>query len=92
MLDIDHYLLEEDSLRGLGMAEDPAKVVSDMRSGIYRDLYGQGRSNDMPTDEMLMEDQPTMQAARPIKPYIPPTELTEDAMLPYGNVVDAPLG
>ena len=28
----------------------------------------------------------------PVKPYIPPTELTDNEALPYGNVVGAPLG
>lgn len=92
MLDIDHYLLEEDSLRGIGMAEDPAQVVADMRAGLYRDLYGRGRTDDdmLPVDTMV-QDPLAPEAVRPTKPYIPPTEITEDDALPYGNVVGAPL-
>ncbi len=93
MLDIDHYLLEEDSLRGLGMAEDPAQVVADMRRNLYRDLYGRGRAEDiMLTADDVLQDPLAPQAEKTTKPYIPPTEFSEDDALPYGNVVGAPLG
>ncbi len=97
MLDITHYLLEEDSMRGIAMAEDPPETLAKMRAGIYRNLYkrshgasASGGENDQPYDAPY----PTADSAsgRELKPYVPPTELTENEALPYGNVVGAPLG
>lgn len=79
------------------MAEDPAKVVADMRAGIYRNLYKRGHGlND--ADDIPVEDAVTYETAdggskpRAVKPYVPPTDITENEALPYGNVVGAPLG
>lgn len=93
MLDITHYLLEEDSLRGIAMTEDPGETVAKMRAGIYRNLYGRSHGMTGSPDE----DPDTASgfqgaASGEIKPYIPPTELDENGELPYGNVVGAPLG
>ncbi len=92
MLDITHYLLEEDSLRGLGMAEDPGKAVDDMRAIIYGQLYGQNRPAGSDDDDYAVADPERPDQVRERKPYVPPTEVTENEALPYGNVVGAPLG
>jgi len=102
MLDITHYLLEEDSLRGIAMAEDPADTVAKMRAGLYRSLYKRGHGINS-ANEIEVEDGVTyadeQTASGPIRasnnqvqPYIPPTEMTDNEALPYGNVVGAPLG
>lgn len=89
-----HYLLEEDSLRGLAvMTEDGPEVVAKLRKGIYRDLYG--RDHGLVPDDVQSDapaDVPMPPVSRKPKPYIPPTDFTGDDALPYGNVVGAPLG
>jgi len=94
MLDITHYLLEEDSMRGVAMQEDPPEALARMRAGIYRDLYKRGHGSGESDEDM--DDQPYETADRSSrrerKPYIPPTEINENEALPYGNVVGAPLG
>lgn len=79
------------------MAEDPPEQVAKMRAGIYRDLYGRKHGLDARIEEDgEHDDMPYVTAdggaPRERKPYIPPTELTENEALPYGNVVGAPLG
>jgi hypothetical protein len=74
------------------MAEDPSEVVAKMRAGLYRNLYKRKHGmNDY--DDIPIEDGVVMAPSeREIKPYVPPTDITENEALPYGNVVGAPLG
>lgn len=94
MLDITHYLLEEDSLRGIGLNADPPEAVAKMRAGIYRNLYGRkhGLDPDVENDQEDPYGTADGGSGRERKPYIPPTEMSENEALPYGNVVGAPLG
>lgn len=97
LLDITHYLLEEDSLRGIGMSEDPPEQVAKMRADLYRRLYKrphglEARYGDSEQDVDMPYDTAGGPGTRELKPYIPPTEITENEALPYGNVIGAPLG
>lgn len=96
LLDITHYLLEEDSLRGIAMAEDPADTVAKMRAGIYRNLYKRshetGTAGDIEAEDGVLYATADGTHPREIKPFVPPTEMTENDALPFGNVVGAPLG
>lgn len=93
MLDITHYLLEEDSLRGVAMAQDAPDAIAKMRAGIYHNLYKRGAGiteSDDGDDTYQTADGGSR--PREIKPYVPPTDMTENEALPFGNVVGAPLG
>lgn len=73
------------------------------RQTIYRDLYGttykygtsspQKQNIDLPLDEDDGVPVPIDPFARShsTKPYVPPTTLNEDAILPFGKALDAPL-
>lgn len=103
MLDVLHFLFEDDALVPSGEA---AEARDKMRSQIYQELYGttydygaQYESNltgnpeiDYPLDE---DDIPTpvdpFARSQATKPFIPPTRFVEDSDSPFGSVLDAPL-
>lgn len=83
------------------MAEDPADAVAKMRAGLYRDLYKRGHTSntyaDLDPEEGVyapthVDDGRVAPMRQATKPYIPPTELSDNEALPFGNVVGAPLG
>ena len=100
MTDLLHYFLEEDMR--FTTAEE-ADAVNAYRTQLYL-LYGKsykygvssknqnGRSyipnnasNDFGFDDPLLNTTET-------KPYVPPTEFNPDSAMPFGSVLDAPLG
>lgn len=79
------------------MAEDPPGQVAKMRADLYRRLYKrphglEARYVDSEQDADMPYDTAGGPDTRELKPYIPPTVITENEALPYGNVVGAPLG
>lgn len=100
MTDLLHYFLEEDMR--FSTAEE-ADAVNSYRTQLYL-LYGKtykygvsnknqnGRSyvpknasNDFGFDDPLLDNTET-------KPYVPPTEFNPNSAMPFGSVLDAPLG
>ena len=98
MLDMLHYLFESDSLTD----EDVDKAKRRMRQQIYKLLYlrdytWQDGADDTRYREFGTQDagvDPTGGTAPKFehKPYIPPTPMSDNPALPFGNVLDAPLG
>lgn len=97
MLDVLHVLFEE-SLEA--SSEDQLKSREMARKRIYTGLYERAtyswassspaQSNVTASGDM-MADGGTAPALTH-KPYIPPTSSNVDAPLPFGKVLDAPLG
>ena len=103
MLDVLHYLFEEDLL---GAHPELAEAKSDIRNMIYQDLYqdtynygikGGGKKYNetekgFPSDGLYEDLKPFDPLAGPTKPYIPPTDFNGESPLPFGSVLDGPLG
>lgn len=90
MLDVVHYLFEEDSRY---KSQEEAESVSAVRTQIYEVLYG------TPYRYKMSKSQGNTTGAASstfsdteIKPYIPPTEFDPDAYNPFGSALEAPLG
>lgn len=89
MLDVVHYLFEEDSRY---RSQEEAESVSAVRTQIYEVLYGttyrykmgksQGNNTGIGSDALSSSD---------VKPYIPPTEFDPDSHNPFGSVLEAPV-
>lgn len=96
MLDIIHYLFESDSLDD----EETSKAKLKMRRTLYKVLYmrrytwqeGEGEYRDFGTQEISANPSGGRSTELSHKPYVPPTPVHADSPLPYGNVLDAPLG
>lgn len=103
MLDVLHYLLEED-LRYHSPEE--YESTNSVRTYMYENLYGQkyaykgesitknqqkgGRSYiDKNASWDSLPDE--FSVSTEVKPYIPPTPVDPDSALPFGGVLDTPL-
>lgn len=103
MLDVLHYLFEEDLLGG---HPELAEAKTDIRTMIYRDLYrdtynygieGSGKKyngtgESLPKEGLYEDLRPFDPLAGPTKPYTPPTDFDGESPLPFGSVLDGPLG
>jgi hypothetical protein len=104
MLDVVHFFFEEDLKVS---SEEEAQAKSQIRSVLYRDLYkqtykygvkGKGQSynysNDTyPSDGFLGKDETVPDPIKPpTKPFVPATDFNSDSPLPFGQIVDPPLG
>lgn len=104
MLDVLHYLFEEDST-SIGTGEH-LEARDAVRSQIYSTMYGteykyaaqpssqvQSFDNiDDPLDDEMPVPIDPFKKSGAIKPFRPATKFDPDASLPFGNVLDAPLG
>jgi hypothetical protein len=105
MLDVIHYLFEEDLTSSSNAEQLEAK--DRVRSIIYRDFYdhkykyGSGKNDYNMSNEVLQEGlvgdeeddlQPFDPTKAPIKPYFAPTNPDEKSVKPFGMDIDAPLG
>ena len=103
MLDVIHYLMEEDMFTA---SKEESDNKSAIRTVFYREFSGKEyaykssstASNQIlpPLDEEFgIELFDPNSKDRPIKtkpkPYVPPTNLNSDSYLPFGNKLDAPL-
>ena len=103
MLDVIHYLMEEDMFTASKEESDNKTAI---RTVFYREFSGKEyaykssstASNQIlpPLDEEFgIEPFDPNSKDRPIKtkpkPYVPPTNLNSDSYLPFGNKLDAPL-
>jgi hypothetical protein len=105
MLDVIHYLFEED-LTHMASAEQ-VEAKERVRSIIYRDFYERkykygSTSNDYNMSNEVLQDglvgdeedelKPFDPTKAPIKPYFAPTNPDEKSAKPFGMNIDAPLG
>lgn len=106
MLDVIHYILEEDLIVA---SKEEADYRTHVRNTLYRDFYNReyayGRSSsgvyasgnaiDLPLDDEFnpkpFDPDSGPKPSKP-KPYIPPTKVNPDSVLPFGKNIDAPLG
>lgn len=101
MLDVLHYLFEEDNYFVSGEQMDARNKT---RTDIYRNLYDReykydGKKSASPAqyeeygdEEVLDEpDRPFNPRAEPTKGFVPATEFDLNAASPFGSVLDAPL-
>ena len=103
MLDVLHYFFEDDL--NFSTAEQ-AEAREHTRTTLYRDLYdteykyavGKVGSN-APDYEYADDDEAdaamasgSVGAQRERLPYVPPTNFDPEAALPFGRVLDGPLG
>jgi len=104
-LDIIHFFFEEDLFVVSSEALESRTAV---RKVMYRSMYGKpykyahAQSSSVGTaggaslgaDNFYGEDiAPFNPDAAPVrKPYVPPTDFSENSSLPFGKSLDAPLG
>jgi hypothetical protein len=105
LLDVLHYYFEVDNRYETG---EQAEAVSNMRTslyGLYGQTYSYGPKggsasgnggrkyvspgSSMDFDDPIVPFDPTKAAP---KPYVPPTKLNPDSSMPFGSILDAPIG
>lgn len=106
MLDVIHYIFEEDLTFSTG---EQADAQTEVRKSLYRELYNKNynynrgsrkskNANGFDDIEGLMEEETPVVPVDPVKEsqkvkaYTPPTNLNAESPLPFGNVLDAPIG
>lgn len=107
MLDVLHYLMEEEMIRQHYKETDIPGAVRDY---LYQELYGVkypyytpvgGRRYSTAGDDLeALEDpldgvapfNPKDGKAEPVKAYVPPTAIDPTAQKPFGELLDSPLG
>lgn len=101
MLDVLHYLFEEDLLDIPD--SDHAKYRTDIRSNIYKNIYEKEykfrldasssttKGDGFPDDDIFIAN--GGMTTSEVKPYFPPTNFNPDADNPFqGTLREAPLG
>jgi hypothetical protein len=97
MLDVLHYLFESDAIG----TEEEQDAKSKLRGILYTQLYERaytwstGSKNRDADGREFGTQEVHSSPVRPQlthKPYIPPTPVDASSSMPYGNVLDAPLG
>lgn len=106
MLDVMHYLMEEDNHQD----RDAAAAQTEARKVLYKELYnreykyGYVGKGSKETDYDALDDpangwgefediqpfDPT--TPRTVKPYVEPTEFDPDSSDPFGGLLDGPVG
>lgn len=103
LVDVFHYLFEEDMNASTG---EQLEARSTIRERMYEDLYETSYKyaykssknektyiDDLP-DGLQEKDEeiiPFNPAEKP-KPYVPPTKFDPDSSIPFGGLIDGPLG
>ena len=99
MLDVLHYLFESDAIG----QEEEQDAKHRLRSILYTELYertytwqggSRGSGQTASGQEFGTQEVGGGVGSRQLthKPYVPPTPVNAASPLPYGNVLDAPLG
>lgn len=100
MTDVLHYYLEDDMR--YSTAEE-AEAVTSYRTQLYLEYgttYKYGVSSKKQTGKSYMPknasedygfDDPLL-ASEETKPYVPPTDFNPNSAMPFGSLLDAPLG
>jgi hypothetical protein len=98
MTDVIHFLFEEDARYTSG---EEADAVDKLRSMIYGNMYGTtyryGSSKSSSSDRRYISKNETpnygdLPIPMETKPYVPPTDFNPESSMPFGGVLDAPLG
>ena len=101
MLDVVHFLFEEDSRYE---SSEQAEAIGKLRDVIYGSMYnttyryGYSGKASSSTGRKYIDDSnaldPLDDLPRPMvtKPYVPPTNFNPNSSMPFGDVLDAPLG
>jgi hypothetical protein len=90
MVDVLHYLFEEDSR--FGTAEE-AEALSSLRTALYSTMYNiTYRYPVKSSGSRSKSSNEFSPSTEELKPYIPPTEFDPDSHNPFGSVLDAPIG
>ena len=105
MLDVFHYLFEDDNRFTSG---EQVEGIDKMRTQLYRlygqtyDYGSNGSSGSqsggrryVSQNDFDFDSQPIMPMdgkGQPTKSYIAPTDFNPESAMPFGNVLDAPLG
>jgi len=108
MLDVIHYIFEEDSVF---VSQEHLQTREGFRKKMYSDMYGRpyryfrvaqssgasgsysgGISGADSLDEPFEDMTPVDPLKPPTKGYVPPTEFDASRPNPFGGVLDAPIG
>jgi hypothetical protein len=88
MLDVVHYLFEEDSRYS---SAEEAESVSAIRTSIYGRLYGTTYKYKVKSKSSGNDMNYSFSDPNEVKPYIPPTEFDPESADPFGGLLDAPI-
>ncbi len=103
MLDVIHYLFEEDSTF---ISQEHLETREGVRKRLYSDLYEReykyfrgkpsssfpSSANSDYTDNPFEDVSPVDPLKPPTKGYVPPTDFDANRPNPFGGVLDAPMG
>lgn len=100
MLDVLHWMFEDDVTV---VTSEMYEARSSVRVTLYNTLYktpykyaskNSGQNTAHGVEPLDFDDMPVPvdPSKMPVKPYIPPTEMTDDERLPFGTLLDSPMG
>jgi len=93
MLDVVHFFFEEDYRYSTA---EQAKAVEGLRSSLYetmyRTKYKYSTNNSGNSSRSFNGSGDFNFDSSETKPYIPPTDFNPDSGLPFGEVLEAPIG
>lgn len=98
MLDVIHYIFEEDSAF---VSQEQLQTRDGVRVKMYRELYDRSykysrvpkKDGDIADFDEDFEDMTPVDPLKPpTKGYVPPTDFDPDSPNPFGGVLDAPIG
>lgn len=105
MLDVIHYIFEEDSVY---ISKEHLETREVFRKRMFQEMYGRpynyfrgssssdGSSYLNDSEQTSQNDFDDMSPVDPLKPptkgYVPPTDFNPNSPKPFGSVLDAPLG
>lgn len=100
MVDVIHYLFEADSRYQSG---EEAEAVSKLRSSVYSTMYNTtykytyGGGSSTSSGRQYVSDSESydfddLGASSEVKPFVAPTDFNPDSSMPFGGVLDAPIG
>lgn len=98
MLDVIHYIFEEDSVF---VSSEQLQTKEGFREKMYREMYSRSYNySRKPKDASGVTDfDPEFEDVTPVDPlkpptkgYVPPTDFDPSRPSPFGGVLDAPLG
>lgn len=102
MLDVIHFYFEEDSRY---RSQEEVQSVSAIRTSLYEGMYKKNYPYKISTGSQstgstgrkyISDSDDTLEPFDPMfaetKPFVPSTDFNPDSALPFGQVLDAPLG
>ena len=87
MLDVLHYFLDEDMRYG---STEGLQIHDSVRTSLFTNLYGRPYKYSASGNKTTVSQQ--SYGDDEVKPFIPPTEMNDDGSLPFGDLLDAPIG